>query len=131
MVFRQKLDSGILKFYAAFDTSKFALTQEDINLEDGLKFKLNNNNFYLNTSYKGVLGNSWTMTTGLSYTYANNEIGIEKIDINDTENSAHVKLKLKKRFNSRFKLSFGAEQFVTDFDENFKEGSIDETLWVC
>ncbi|WP_339756458.1 TonB-dependent receptor [uncultured Winogradskyella sp.] len=127
MVFRQRLNNGMLKFYAAFDTSKFELTQEDINLEEGLDFKLNNNNFYLNTSYKGVLGNNWSMTTGLSYTYAKNEIGVITSAINDTENSAHLKLKLKKRFSSRFKLNFGVEQFITDFDENFKDGSIDET----
>ena len=124
-VFRQRLNNGMLKFYAAFDTSKFKLTQEDINLEDGLDFELNNNNFYINTSYKGVFGNNWTITSGLSYTHAKNEIGVITSDIEDTENSAHLKLKLKKRFNSRFKLSFGAEQFITDFDENFKDGALD------
>lgn len=126
-VFRQKLNSGMLKFYAAFDTSKFELTQEDINLEEGLDFKLNNNNFYLNTSYKGALGNNWGLQTGLSYTYAKNDINVMASDISDTENSAHLKVKLRKRFNSRFKLSFGAEQFITDFDENFKDTSINET----
>lgn len=126
-VFRQRLNNGILKFYAAFDTSKFELTQEDINLEDGLDFKLNNNNFYLNTSYKGILGNSWTIETGLSYTFADTEIGVFSSDINDVENSAHAKLKLRKRFNSRFKLSFGAEQFITDFKENYKDSTIDAT----
>ncbi|WP_369999979.1 TonB-dependent receptor domain-containing protein [Winogradskyella sp.] len=126
-VFRQRLNNGMLKFYAAFDTAKFELTQEDINLEEGLNFKLNNNNFYLNTSYKGVFGNGWTVNTGLSYTYAKNNIGVMSSDIKNTENSAHIKLKLKKRFNSRFKLSFGAEQFLTNFDENFKETPINET----
>ncbi|MBC3846830.1 TonB-dependent receptor [Winogradskyella echinorum] len=126
-VFRQKLNSGMLKFYAAFDTSKFELTQDDINLEEGLDFKLNNNNFYLNTSYKGALGNNWGVQTGLSYTYAKNDINVMASDISDTENSAHLKVKLRKRFNSRFKLSFGAEQFITDFDENFKDASINET----
>ncbi|WP_299365712.1 TonB-dependent receptor [Winogradskyella sp.] len=126
-VYRHRLDNGILKLYAAFDITDLQVTQEDINFEDGLDFKLNNNNFYVNTSYKGVLGNSWTLNTGLSYTYAKNEIGIMASDINDVENSVHAKLKLKKRFNSRFKLSFGAEQFITDFDENFKEESIDVT----
>jgi len=120
MVFRQRLNSGILKFYAAFDTSKFQLTQEDINLEDGVNFKLNNNNFYLNSSYKGSLGTGWSVQTGLSYTYAKNDIGIITNDISDTENSAHIKLKLKKRFDSRFKLNFGVEQFLTDFDEDFQ-----------
>ena len=126
-VFRQHLDNGILKFYAAFDTSKFELTQEDINSEDGLDFKLNNNNFYLNTSYKGNLGSSWSLQTGLSYTYADTDLGIETSDINDIENSAHVKLKLRKQFNSRFKLSFGAEQFITGFKESYKDDFFDET----
>ncbi|WP_179344889.1 TonB-dependent receptor [Winogradskyella ursingii] len=125
MIYRQKMNSGMLKFYAAFDTSKFKLTQDDINFEDGLDFKLNNNNFYLNTSYKGALGNSWSIATGLSYTYAETKIGIQTSDIVDRENSVHTKLKLKKRFNSRFKLSFGAEQFLTDFNENFEDQEID------
>ena len=126
-VFRQKLNSGMLKFYAAFDATKFELNQEDINDTDGIDFKLNNNNFYLNSSYKGVLGNNWSITSGISYTYAKNTLGIETSDINNTENSAHLKLKLKKRFNSRLKLSFGAEQFITDFNENFEDSSINET----
>jgi hypothetical protein len=57
-VFRQRFNQGIFKFYAAFDSTKFELTQEDINLEEGLRVSLNNNNFYLNSSYKGVLGNT-------------------------------------------------------------------------
>ncbi|MBU2929600.1 TonB-dependent receptor [Winogradskyella psychrotolerans] len=126
-VYRQNLNNGMLKFYAAFDTTNFEVNQDDINYEDGIDFKLNNNNFYLNTSYKGVLGNSWTLASGISYTYAKNKIGVETSDIEDTENSAHLKLKLKKRFNSRFKLSFGAEQFVTDFNENYNDNVIDET----
>lgn len=120
-VFRQQLDHGLLKFYAAFDTTNFEVTQEDINLAHGLDFKLKNNNFYLNTSYKGVLNNNWSMSTGLSYTHADSKIGIETSDINDTENSIHAKFKLKKRFSSRFKLSFGAEQFLTDFNEDFTD----------
>ena len=126
-VFRQRLDNGILKFYAAFDTAKFKLTQQDINFEDGLQFSLNNNNFYLNSSYKGLLSDSWTLNTGLSYTYAKNDIGIQTSDISNTENSAHFKLKLKKRFSSRFKLSFGVEQFVTDFNETYQESTFSET----
>src|SRR5690606_39942356 len=38
-VCRQKFDSGLLKLYAAFDTTNFELTQEDINEPDGVDFK--------------------------------------------------------------------------------------------
>ncbi|MEM9681552.1 MAG: TonB-dependent receptor, partial [Bacteroidota bacterium] len=117
-VFRQKTNNGMLKFYAAFDTTDFELTQEDINLSEGLYFKLKNNNFYANTSYKGILGNGWSLLSGLSYTLADNRVDVEDNDIDNRENSFHLKLKLKKRFNSRFKLSFGVEQFLTDFNEN-------------
>lgn len=127
-VFRKGLNNGMLKFYAAFDTSKFELTQEDINLEEGLDFKLNNNNFYLNTSYKGALGNSWSLQTGLSYTFADTDLGIENRDINDIEHSAHAKIKLRKRFNSRFKLSFGAEQFITNYTEHYQDEAVNTSF---
>ena len=117
-VFRQKFETGMLKFYAAFDTSNFDLIQDDINNPDGARFKLNNRNFYTNASYQGILGNNWSVQSGLSYTIAKTDVGInDLLDVDDSENSAHVKLKLKKRFNSRFKLSFGLEHFITDFDE--------------
>ncbi len=119
-VFRRKFEKGIFKFYAAFDATNFELTQEDINLEDGLRFKLNNKNLYTNASYSGDLGESWKVLAGGSFTHANNDLGIMDSEINDTENSAHFKLKFRKRFSNRFKLNFGAEQFLTDFTEDFQ-----------
>ncbi len=35
-----------------------------------------------------------------------------------------MKIKLKKRFSNRFKLNFGGEYFITDFDENFSNNTI-------
>jgi hypothetical protein len=118
-VFRNQFDSGLLKVYAAFDSSNFELTQEDINFPEGLQFKLKNYNFYSNVSYSGYINQSWKFETGGSYTRAKNDVGIMTDDIDNTENSAHFKLKFSKRFSNRVKLSFGAEQFLTDFTEEF------------
>lgn len=118
-VFRQKLGDGLLKVYAAFDATNFQLTQEDIDLPEGLFFKLKNNNFYTNASYSTKFGSGWSILGGGSYTFANNDLTVIDSDIANTENSAHLKVKLRKRFSSRFKLSFGAEQFLTDFNEDF------------
>lgn len=120
-VFRQKIGGGLLKIYGAFDTSDFELTQEDINQPEGTRFKLNNQNFYTNVNYTERLNNGWSIFGGGSYTYGNTKVGIDEADIKDVENSAHIKLKLNKRFSNRFKLSFGAEQFVTDFNENYDD----------
>lgn len=125
-VFRYKTNNGLFKFYAAFDTSNFQLTQEDINLTEGLDFKLKNSNFYTNASYKGMINDNWTLFGGLSYTYAKTKVGIIDSNIDDTENSAHFKLKLRRRFSSRFKLNFGAELFTTDFNEDFKNDFVSD-----
>lgn len=127
-VYRRQFNSGIFKFYAAFDTTNLELTQDDINETDGLQFKLNNSNFYANTSYRGVLGNSWSLVSGLSYTHANNKTGVENIDIDDQENSFHAKLKVKKRFNNRYKLNFGVEQFLTDYNEDFSNPGFSQSF---
>lgn len=118
-VYRYRTNDGLFKLYTAFDTSNFELNQEDINLTEGVDFALKNSNLYVNTSYTGVLSDTWSIRTGGSYTFANNDVGVVTNDIKSTENSAHFKIKLKKRFSNRLKLSMGAEQFITDFNEDF------------
>lgn len=118
-VYRHKIDDGLLKVYAAFDTTNFKLTLEDINVADGIPFGLKNNNFYSNLSYYTPLGNKWRLESGGSYTYTKNKTNIDTSTIDTEENSIHVKAKLRKSFNSKFKLIFGAEQFMTDYNERF------------
>ncbi|MFV8269819.1 TonB-dependent receptor [Flavobacterium sp. GT2N3] len=120
-VYRYNFNNGILKVYAAFDSSKFDINQENINSPEKVRVDLNNTNFYLNTSYKGVFGNNWQITSGLSYGYSNNKINLDLDRVNNDENAAHLKLKLRKSFSERLKLSFGADYFVTQFNEDFKE----------
>ncbi|MFV5701119.1 TonB-dependent receptor [Flavobacterium sp. XS2P12] len=122
-VYRYNFNNGILKVYAAFDSSKFDINQENINSPEKIRVDLNNNNFYLNSSYKGVFGNNWQITSGLSYGYSNNKINLDLDKVANDENTAHLKLKLKKNFSDRLKLSFGADYFVTQFNEDFKENS--------
>ena len=125
-VFRQKSGDGLFKMYAAFDSTNFELTQEDINYTEGIPFKLNNANFYTNASYTDNIGDSWKVFGGGSFTHSKTNLGIFDADLQNTENSAHLKLKLRKRFSNRVRLSFGAEQFLTDFDEEYQDDEIFE-----
>lgn len=125
-VFRQKINTGLLKVYAAFDATGFSLTQEDINFSDGLYFKLNNKNFYTNSSYENDLKHDWSIFAGGSYAFSKTGVVIDVNNIEDRENSAHLKLKIRKRFSKRVKLSLGFEQFITDFDEDFSNEFIQE-----
>jgi len=119
-VFRQKFDKGLFKFYTAFDATNFALTQEDIDIPEGVKFSLNNKNLYTNASYAGRLGNRWKIDAGGSYTYADNGFEFENSQVDNIEHSAHFKLKLEKKFSNMVRLHVGAEQFLTDFTEGFQ-----------
>lgn len=120
-VYRYHFNNGILKLYAAFDTEKIDLNQKNINFEDKIRVNLVNNNFYLNTVYNGTLGSNWQITSGLSYGYSNNKKDIDAAHINDDENAAHLKLKLRKSLSNRVKLSFGADYFVTKYSEDFQD----------
>jgi len=123
-VLRHKTENGLFKLYTAFDSTNFQLTQEDINLTEGLDFKLKNNNLYVNGSYKGVINDDMTMVGGLSYTRAKTNLAIIEDNVDDTENSIHAKLKFKRFFSNRFKLNFGAEYFATDFKEDFSNNLV-------
>ncbi|WBX70598.1 TonB-dependent receptor [Tenacibaculum retecalamus] len=120
-VYRFKFkNESMLKIYGAFSYSDLDLTQDDINYADGLRFGLTNRNLYFNTSYKNNFGDGWKIATGVSFTNDHSDIKIIEDKVTDDENSAHFKVALKKRFSNRFKLNFGAEYFVTDFNENYK-----------
>jgi len=120
-VYRYNFNNGIFKLYAAFDASRFDLNQESINTTNKTRVNLNNNNFYLNSSYKGNFGSNWQITTGMSFGYGKNDIALDLNEVDNVEKAAHLKLKLRKSFSDRFKLSFGADYFITKFDENFNQ----------
>lgn len=128
-VFRHTFKNGLLKVYTAFDTAHFELIQEDINFEKGVDYALNNENLYVNGSYKGALNDNWSIATGMSYTYAKSNVDVQSSDIKDTENSLHGKLKFKRFFSNRFQLSFGGEYFSTQFDESYVDETIPEITY--
>ncbi|WP_116788044.1 TonB-dependent receptor [Flavobacterium psychrotrophum] len=122
-VYRYKTENGIFKVYAAFDRANFSLNQKDINQPQLIRTSITNDNFYTNSSYKGVFGTQWTVQAGIAYGYSHNDIGLDENTVTNGEHSSHMKLKFTKGFSSRVKLSFGADYFLTDFTERYTEPS--------
>ncbi|MET2985021.1 TonB-dependent receptor [Aureibaculum conchae] len=116
-VYRHTTKNGLFKLYTAYDFSKFDVEQEDINYEDRIRFKLKDRNWYTNLSYDGFLGDDLKLTTGLSYSNSNRDVGFESTDVNNIENAVHIKAKLKHSFSNAFKLSYGVELTSIDFKE--------------
>ncbi|CAM3526206.1 putative outer membrane receptor protein [Flavobacterium saliperosum S13] len=120
-VFRRNFENGLFKFYAAFDYATFNLNQKDVNSATPINVDTKNNNFYLNSSYKGNFGLGWSIQTGISFGFGQNKIGLDVNDLNNRENASHLKLKLTKKFSDRINLTFGGDYFITDFDETYKD----------
>ncbi|SDR75384.1 Outer membrane cobalamin receptor protein [Polaribacter sp. KT25b] len=120
MVFRHEFkDESLLKLYGAYSYTDFDVIQEDINYANGFRFAMQNRNLYFNTSYKNKFGNNWKFETGISFTNDNSKLKIIDDNVNSNQNSAHFKFKLKKLFSNRFKLNFGSEYFISDYNENY------------
>ena len=120
MIFRHQFkDASLLKIYGAYSYTNFDVIQDDINFIDGFRFGLQNRNLYINSSYQNKLGNNWKIETGLSFTNDRSELKIIKDLVNSNENSAHFKVKLRKRFTNRLKLNIGSEYFITNYDEGY------------
>lgn len=116
-VFRSKGVHNMFKFYTGFNHSTLDIDQKDINYEDLVRFRLKNNNLYINSTYKHYLENDWTLATGASVSIDKNKIGLLTDAIDTEEIGAHIKLKLKKNFSSRFQLTFGAAYFKLDYED--------------
>lgn len=112
-------DDSMLKIYGAFSYTNLDIIQDDINFEDGFRFGLENRNLYINSTYKNKLGNNWKIETGMSFTNDKSTVKIIDDVVNNSENSAHFKVKLKKQFTTRFRIAFGSEYFITSFDETY------------
>ncbi|MCG2611055.1 TonB-dependent receptor [Flavobacterium sp. SM15] len=122
-VFRRHFENGLFKLYAAFDHANFDLNQKNINSPTPIRVDTQNNNFYLNSSYKGNFGMGWSIQTGISFGYGQNKIGLDLDKLKNRENASHMKLKLTKKFSDRVNLAFGGDYFITDFDENYNNAS--------
>ncbi len=117
-VYRHNTKKGLLKFYTAYDFSRFDVEQEDINFEDLVRFNLKNNNWYTNLSYDGFINDKLKLTSGLSYSNSKTDVITDNVDVTDKENSVHLKAKLKYLFSNQFKLTYGAEFLSTHFTES-------------
>lgn len=119
-VYVNRFENGILKSYAAFDTSSFDFNQENINSPSAQRIDLKNNNFYTNTSYKSYWNNNWQFYNGLSYGFGSNIIFIDADKVTNDEHAIHLKTKASRRFSNSIKLDLGADFFSTHFEERFK-----------
>lgn len=124
---RHKTKNGMLKFFGSYSGSTFALNQSNINTETDQFVDLNNQNVYLNVSYKTTVIDDWILQTGSSYTYDGDVVGLDRTDeIDERLRAAQFKLKMSKRLHQSFKINAGAEFWARNYTQKVDLVSSDE-----
>ena len=108
---------SLIKLYTGYDHTHF---KQRI---DRYPFRLNENNYYLNTTYRNELGNGYNLFAGMAFSFRNQQVN-GAMQANDVfglkERETHLKAKLNKRFSTLFKLQVGMESMIRSFDTQYR-----------
>lgn len=117
---RQKTgESGMFKFYSSFDNGGFNIKQE--NLDAGrspFEYKLANDNYFMNASWNGRLGEKLAMTSAASFTSNKDDIHFDQTAVDKKIVGTHLKNVISYPFTEKFMLKFGGELFAKTFSQN-------------
>ena len=116
MVFRQKVtETGILKIYANSSDSDFILRQNNINNNSKDTLALGNKYFYLNSSYKDVLNDKWSIKTGISVTNNKDNLTQNQNQLYGEELGMHSKLTFQWDASEKLSLNMGTDWFSREY----------------
>ena len=117
---RQKTGkTGMFKFYSSYNKNAFTINQE--NLEPGgspFEYHLANENYYMNTSWNGHLGEKWSMNSVASFTNNRDDIRFDQTTIGKKIVGTHLKNAFTYPFTEKFSFKFGGEFFAKTFSQN-------------
>jgi len=119
---RQKTGkTGMFKFYSSFNKDAFTINQE--NLEPGgspFDYRLANDNYFMNASWNGHLGEKWAMNSAASFTNNHDDIRFDQTTIGKKIVGMHLKNAFTYPFTEKFSLKFGGEFFAKTFSQNVR-----------
>ncbi|MCX6238496.1 MAG: TonB-dependent receptor [Bacteroidia bacterium] len=117
---RQKTGkTGMFKLYSSFENGGFTINQK--NLDQGgspFDYKLANDNYFMNASWNGQLGEKWAMTSAASFTNNKDDIRFNQTTVGKRIVGVHLKNVFSHPFTEKFTLKFGGELFAKTFSQN-------------
>lgn len=119
---RQKTGkSGMLKLYSSFSRNRSDLEQADPNALDGMtRYQLENDNLYVNASWRTLLNEKWALRSGASFTTNPDRIGIDDERFDRLAKGAHAKTSLSHQATDKIKVRMGGEYFYKSYGESYQ-----------
>jgi hypothetical protein len=128
--FRQKLGkSGMIKILTNFSIDKSGLNYRNLDTKMDDLVSLKNNDLFIVTSCKNMIGKDWVVNSGISYNVDIERIRLNEDHIENTKQSYELKLTLTKPVNENIKLKFGGNFFNKDFSRSYSPFSGSSFKW--
>ncbi|MEM6262006.1 MAG: TonB-dependent receptor [Bacteroidota bacterium] len=118
---RQKTsETGIFKTFVSGSQSRMAIRFPSLERAGEKDFFSNHNdNIFINSSFTEVLGDSWKLQAGATYTFNRELIEFTSGKVDAKEQSAQAKVVLTRYVNRNLTLKMGATTIRGEFDETF------------
>ena len=118
---RQKTGkSGMLKVYSSYDASNFIIGQLDLDQSKMLDYSLDNNNFFVNTSWVTKIGDQSTLTTSASFTNNVDKVAFDTTRFDKKLKGFHLKQVVSQDLGSKITMRVGAEWMNSFTQQTFK-----------
>lgn len=116
----QDNNAGVWKSFLTYNHARMGLEFPHLDYPDQTDFFTNiNDNYYLNSTYKGILAQKWMLEAGISGMYDDEKQGFLWGDIDTRQYAGELRGVLKRDLNSGTQLRLGANSIHSYFNEEF------------
>ena len=120
LMFRQQIgENGLLKSFGSFNSMSMGMNYDNFEAGTMDNMKMDNLNFYTNTSYTDQLSEKWLIRTGVAYSRDSEKINYVGIPVTTVTTGASVKLTFTHLTTEKFKTRFGG-----DFNQGWYSQSV-------
>lgn len=120
-------ENGLFKVYGTYNTGSLGIRYPSpIDSLPGIDFELDNQNAYLNASWRQLFRDKWTVFLSASGSYNDDAIFIQGFDNSRDDQSAQSRIALTNQVSDKVKLLGGAEYAFQTFQNNFSLFGLDQ-----
>ncbi len=121
-----------IKTYVGFDHTEFSynIPFSDFNIYER-RLGMHENNLYINSVYRQNFSHGWSLFTGVAGSWIRKVIQgamIAHDEYVDRKLETHLKARLSKTFSDRYRLAFGAENYIRSYKKSSNSMSISNVL---
>lgn len=123
MIFRHKPNqTGLLKGFANYSHSQSSMLYP--NPEDfskNININLRNDNLYVQANYRDIINEKWISKSGISYVINNDDIHLEKSEVDENEKIIQASQTLTRVVNNNLNIRGGLAFSSRNLKQNYKE----------